>query len=300
MGLGHLRSEAAPLQHVQHLAQISMASTVAAFESPCVIGGGTEPLAWLSPEPDAESASGIEARRRIPYTLYLAKCCWPIAPAPAPPLRIGNTGGPLGCGGHRDSVVAPCGCNGPNHDQRGAGAGECSDGGGGGQVHGAGLRQPRGAHRSTAARCQPLHDGASTGGRRAGGHLHGGPHRCSRPHQRAEQEARPAAGSPGFAPTQSTSPALLRPASPSQRRWHHKQENARVLGARHSGQLYSCSLVTTPAILARKYRPRRSAPLSASDQPHSASDPAPVRPAGSRRLRGRAAQRSCCTSQCEV
>ena len=66
MGLGHLRSEAAPLQHVQHLAQISMASTVAAFESPCVIGGGTDPLAWLSPEPDAESASGIEARRRIP------------------------------------------------------------------------------------------------------------------------------------------------------------------------------------------------------------------------------------------
>jgi hypothetical protein len=84
-GLGHSRSEAAPLQHGQHLARISMASTVTAFESPCAIGGGTEPLAWLSPEPDAESASGIEARRRIPYS-YLAKCCWPIAPAPAPPL----------------------------------------------------------------------------------------------------------------------------------------------------------------------------------------------------------------------
>ena len=66
MGLGHLRSEAAPLQHVQHLARISMASTVAAVESLCVIGGGSDPLAWLSPEPDAESASGIEARRRIP------------------------------------------------------------------------------------------------------------------------------------------------------------------------------------------------------------------------------------------
>ena len=64
--LGHSRSEAAPLQHGQHLAQISMASTVAAFESPCAFGGGTDTLAWLSPEPDAESASGIEARRRIP------------------------------------------------------------------------------------------------------------------------------------------------------------------------------------------------------------------------------------------
>ena len=147
MGLGHLRSEAAPLQHVQHLAQISMASTVAAFESPCVIGGGTDPLAWLSPEPDAESASGIEARRRIPYTLYLAKCCWPIAPAPVPPLRIGITGGPIVYRGHRDGVVALCGCNGPNHGRGGAVAGECSGGAGGGQVHGAGLRQPRGARR---------------------------------------------------------------------------------------------------------------------------------------------------------
>ena len=78
-GLGHSRSEAAPLQHGQHLAQISMASTVAAFESPCVVGGGTEPLAWLSPEPDAESTSGIEARRRIPYTV-------------GPPLALHHTG----------------------------------------------------------------------------------------------------------------------------------------------------------------------------------------------------------------
>ena len=65
-GLGHSRSKAAPPQHGQHLARISMASTVAAVESLCVIGGGSDPLAWLSPEPDAESASGIEARRRIP------------------------------------------------------------------------------------------------------------------------------------------------------------------------------------------------------------------------------------------
>ena len=70
-GLGHSPSVAAPLQHGQHLARISLASTVAAVESSCVIGGGTDPLAWLSPEPDAESASGIEARRRIPYS-YLA------------------------------------------------------------------------------------------------------------------------------------------------------------------------------------------------------------------------------------
>ena len=64
-GLGHSGSKAAPPQHGQHLARIWMASTVAAVESPCVIGGGTDPLAWLSAEPDAESTSGIEARRRI-------------------------------------------------------------------------------------------------------------------------------------------------------------------------------------------------------------------------------------------
>ena len=78
-GLGHSGSKAAPPQHGQHLARISMASTVAAVESPCVIGGGPDPLAWLSPEPDAESTSGIEARRRIPYTV-------------GPPLALHHTG----------------------------------------------------------------------------------------------------------------------------------------------------------------------------------------------------------------
>ena len=78
-GLGHSRSKAAPPQDGQHLARISMASTVAAVESPCVIGGGTDLLAWLSPEPDAESTSGIEARRRIPYIV-------------GPPLALHHTG----------------------------------------------------------------------------------------------------------------------------------------------------------------------------------------------------------------
>ena len=59
-GLGHSLLMR-PLQHGRHLAQLSV-STVAAFESTCACGGGTDPLALLSPGPYAESADCMEVR----------------------------------------------------------------------------------------------------------------------------------------------------------------------------------------------------------------------------------------------
>ena len=80
-GLGHSPSDAVPLQHGRHLAQISV-STVAAFESTCAGGGGgTNPLALPSPGPYAESADCMEARP--PHTYHIA----------SPPLRR-HTAGP--------------------------------------------------------------------------------------------------------------------------------------------------------------------------------------------------------------
>ena len=121
-GLGHSPSDAVPLQHGRHLAQISV-STVAAFESACACGGGANHLAL--PDTYAESADFIEARP-LPSPCHVhmnaqAHASPPLPatplalnPAPAPPLHVGNTGGQVGRGGHghRDSVVAPCGCKG--------------------------------------------------------------------------------------------------------------------------------------------------------------------------------------------
>ena len=63
-GLG---SDVVPLQHGRHVAQISV-STVAAFESICAGGGGTNLLALPSPGPYAESADCMEARPHKPHT----------------------------------------------------------------------------------------------------------------------------------------------------------------------------------------------------------------------------------------
>ena len=79
-GLGHSPSDVVPLQHGRHLAQISV-STVAAFESICAGGGGTNPLALPSPGPYAESADCMEARP--PHTYHIA----------SPPL-LRHTAGP--------------------------------------------------------------------------------------------------------------------------------------------------------------------------------------------------------------